>query len=298
MVAAGCGGDDDPQALPEGRFLAAEQEIEPRVGLFADPITAKVDLIVDNDRYDPDRVRVTTEFDPYERTGDVEITRKDLGRYTHLRYEYTLRCLVYACLPEVGGGPPQVQPGGLPPPPGTQAGGFGERKTFEFKNARVVYDDPDKGAQEIRSVAWPPVQSVSRLNLGDSNVTGIGFPFSASVLPLPEESYRVPPAVLGLGLICGCSGAARAPGAARRPRAQEGSAARAGARARAHRRSSGRSPVSRRRARRRSPRGASRSKGSFWSSRPRSRASLPAPAGSRGRRPSRPRGPWVSSSSR
>jgi hypothetical protein len=94
-----------------------------------------------------------------------------------------------------------VQPGGLPPPPGAQGGGFGERKTFNFDSARVTYEDPEKGEQEIRSVAWPPVQSVSRLNLGDTNVIGIGFPFSAEVVPLPEASYRVSPAVLGIGLL-------------------------------------------------------------------------------------------------
>lgn len=195
-----CGGAEDPPALPEGRFLAAEQQIQPQVALFADPIVARVDLIVDNERYDPERVRIAAKFDPYERTADVTRTRKDLGRFTHLRYEYTLRCLVYACLPEVGGGPPQPQPGGLPPPPSGNSG-FGERKTFNFKAGRVLYDDPKKGVQEIRSLSWPAVQSVSRLNLGDTDVTGIGFPFTASVVPLPEASYRVAPAVLGLGLL-------------------------------------------------------------------------------------------------
>jgi hypothetical protein len=201
-LAAGCGGADDPPALPEGRFVAAEREIQPRIALFADPLVARVDLIVDRDKYDPDRVRLATDFEPWESGEDVVRTRKDLGRYTHLHYEYTLRCLVYDCLPEIGGGPPQVQPGGLPPPLGTQGGGFGERKTFNFKDARVLYDDPDGGAaQLIRDIAWPPVQSVSRLNLGDTEVTGIGFPFSAEVVPLPEASYRVTPAVLGIGLL-------------------------------------------------------------------------------------------------
>jgi hypothetical protein len=200
LAFVGCGGEDETAALPEGRFLASEQEIEPRVALFADPITARVDLIVDTERYDPDRVRLATKFDPYEPSGDVVRTRKDLGRYAHLRYEYTLRCLVYACLPKVGGGPPQVQPGGIPPPPSGNSG-FGERQTFNFKAAKVLYDDPEKGVRQIQSVSWPAVQSVSRLNLGDSRVTGIGFPFSASVLPLPGTSYRVAPAVLGIGLL-------------------------------------------------------------------------------------------------
>ena len=81
LGAAGCGGDEGSRALPEGRFVASEQDIQPRVALFADPIVARVDLIVDSERYDPERVRVTAEFDPWERTKDVVRTRKDLGRY-------------------------------------------------------------------------------------------------------------------------------------------------------------------------------------------------------------------------
>ena len=202
LLAAGCGGGGDVPALPEGRFIATSQSITPRVQLFADPVVARVDVIVDRDHFDPELVRVAGNFKPYEREGEVVRTRKDLGRYTHLRYEFTVRCLTYACLPKVGGGPPQVQPGGLPPP-STGAGGFGERKTVKLKAARVLYDDPEGSTRVLRNVAWPAVQAVSRLNFGDTAVTGIGFPFEASVTPLPEASYRVSPALLGAGLLLG-----------------------------------------------------------------------------------------------
>jgi hypothetical protein len=204
LAAGGCGGGDDPPALPEGRFMAANQTLTPRVHLFAEPVVARVDVIVDTDRYDPDRVRLATDFEPYEEQFDPIVKRRDSGRYTHLSYEYTLRCLVYECLEEVGGGPPQVQPGGLPPE--SQGGGFGERSTMRFKAARVVYEDPDKGAQTVQKVDWPEVQSVSRLNYADvssGGVGGVGFPFHASVTPLPEASYRVSPNLLGAGLLLG-----------------------------------------------------------------------------------------------
>jgi len=203
LLAAGCGGGGDAPALPEGRFIATSQSITPRVQLFADPVVARVDVIVDRDHFDPELVRVAGNFKPYEREGEVVRTRRDLGRYTHLRYEFTVRCLTYACLPKVGGGPPQVQPGGLPAPVGSQGGGFGERKTVKLKAARVLYDDPEGSTRVLRNVAWPAVQAVSRLNFGDTAVTGIGFPFEASVTPLPEASYRVSPALLGAGLLLG-----------------------------------------------------------------------------------------------
>ena len=179
---------------------------QPRVHLFAEPIVARVDVIVDGDRYDPDRIKVVPSFDPYEEHGDPVIERRDAGRYTHLSYEYTLRCLVYDCLQEVGGGPPQIQAGGLPPPPSAQGGGFGERNTTRFDAARVVYDDPDEGEQTVQNVQWPEVQSVSRLpytDVSSGGVGGIGFFFNADVTPLPEATYRISPNLLGASLLLG-----------------------------------------------------------------------------------------------
>jgi hypothetical protein len=213
LAATGCGGGDDPPTLPEGKFLAARQMVTPRVHLFAEPILARVDVIVDAERFDPDRLRLVPSFDPYEEQGDPVVKRRDAGRYTHLSYEYTLRCLVYECLEEVNGGPPQIQAGGIPPPPSAQAGGFGERSTTRFDAARVVYDDPKDGERTIQNVTWPEVQSVSRLNYGAGasgtgvpgsvGVGGVGFPFEASVTPLPEASYRISPNLLGAGLLVG-----------------------------------------------------------------------------------------------
>ena len=203
LVAAGCGGGEDIPPLPEGKFVATSQSITPKVALFAEPVVAQVDVLVDTDRYDPDRIDVSASFKPYEKDGEVVRTRRDQGRYSHLRFRYTVRCLVYACLPEVGGGPPEVQPGGLPPPVGSLGGGFGERKSVTLAAAHVTYDDPEKGVQRVRNVSWPVLQAVSRLNFADTNVTGIGFPFEASVTPLPEASYRISPNVLGAGLLVG-----------------------------------------------------------------------------------------------
>jgi len=198
--AAGCGGEDTPP-LPEGRFVASRGTLTPEVQLFAEPVVAKVDVIVDRERFDPDRVRITGDLKPYEREGDVVRERRDLGRYTHLHFELTFRCLTYDCLPEVGGGPPEPLPGGIPPPVGSQGGGFGERKTIEMGRTRVVYDDQEGTTRTIDAVDWRPLQSVSRLNFGRTDVTGIGFPFEASVTPLPAVSYRVTPGVLATGFL-------------------------------------------------------------------------------------------------
>lgn len=201
VAAAGCGGET--AALPQGRALAASWSITPPVALFGDPITARVDLVVDGDLLDPDRLKVDPKFDPYERLGDVRRGRRDFGRYTHLSYEFTLRCITLACIELIGGGPgPGIQPGGIPPPT-TGSGGFGERKSIRLRPAPIRYEDEEGKTRVLRRVTWPEVQSVSRLNFADTQTTGIGFPFRAEVTPLPDAAFRVAPSLLGAALLVG-----------------------------------------------------------------------------------------------
>ena len=195
LAATACGGDDEARPLPEGRSFAASGSIAPRVQLFGDEVAARVELIVDRERFDPARIRVAPAFEPYEIEGEPEREVRGLGDFAHVRYGYRLRCLSYDCLEHVGGGPPQLQPGGLPPT--GQSGGFGERASLRLDPARVLYDKPEGGTEELTTVSWPELQSVSRVNFADTDVIGFGFPFEASVTPLLAASYRAPPAFLG-----------------------------------------------------------------------------------------------------
>ncbi len=202
MLATGCGGGgEDVAALPEGRVIAVRQSLTPDVQLFAEPVVARVDILVDGEKFDPERLRVAGFFEPFELDGEVVRTRRDQGRYTHLRYEFTLRCLVWECLPHTDdpGATPVSVAGGVerPPPPG----GARDRRTHRLKAARILYDDSQKGTQRVRNVTWPQVVSVSRLNFSDRDVSVLGFPFEASVTPLPEASYRFPPTLFGIALL-------------------------------------------------------------------------------------------------
>ena len=198
LLAAGCGGETRP--LPEGRALSASWSIAPPVALFGDQVRARVDLLVDRDELDPDRIQVDPDFTPFERVGDPAVSRRDLGGFTYLRYEYTVRCITLGCIKLLGGGPQPIQPGGIPPPT-TGSGGFGERKTVRLKPAAIAYEEEDGKKRVLRRVYWADVQSVSRLNLADTAITGIGFPFRASVQPLPEATFRIPPPLLGAALL-------------------------------------------------------------------------------------------------
>jgi hypothetical protein len=199
FLIAGCGGDE-PRALSERRALTATSTIVPEVALFGDLLEARADVLVDDEKIDADRLLFEPDFAPYEVVGEPVVERKRTGGFTQLRYRYALRCITLDCIELIGGGPSQPGQGGIPPPT-TGSGGFGERKTIQVKPTPLRYDDPEGEERTLRRIAWPPVQSISRMNLGDTAVTGIGFPFRATTAPLPDPTFRVPPLALAAGLL-------------------------------------------------------------------------------------------------
>jgi hypothetical protein len=197
---AGCGGSDAPPLLTGGKPAAVSGSLTPDVHLFAEPVVAQVDVVLDRDQVDPSDVVVKTDFKPYESVGATRVTRDDLGRFTHLRYTTTLRCLEIACIPntfkysEV----PISQTPELPLFPENQQ--RDEKRRYDFPPALVTAGEGEQ-AKTLGRVVWPPLRSLSRINWYDPSVVGQGFPFASNVTPLPDTSYRVPPTLLGLLLL-------------------------------------------------------------------------------------------------
>jgi hypothetical protein len=190
VLAAACGsGADDRAELPLGRQLVASATFEPTVHLFAEPVVARVEVVVDRDSLDPDLIRTETRFLPYDVKGSTE-SREDRGRLTVLRWEWVLRCLRIACIPEI-----------LPSAAGEAESGRGERREFSLPAARVLYDDPSGDTRAVARARWPGLVSVSRIK--ESDVPRFGFVFKTSVTPLPAPDYRVSPPLLAAGLLAG-----------------------------------------------------------------------------------------------
>lgn len=187
VLAGGCAGDERTGDLPLGRQISATSTFAPTVHLFAEPVVARVDVVVDRHQLDPARIRLHTRFLPYDVKGFAR-GREDRGRLTHLRYEWTLRCLRLDCIPEI-----------LPSAAGEAETGRGERRSFALPPARVLYDDPEGKERTLTRSLWPELVSVSRIK--QSDVPQFGNVFKASVTPLPEPDYRVSPALLGAGLL-------------------------------------------------------------------------------------------------
>lgn len=200
VVLAGCGGNDDKPLLARGKAASVKGSLTPDVHLFAEPVVARVDVVLDRDQVDPSEVHVQADFEPYETLGTTTIERQDIGRFTHLRYTTTLRCLSENCIPDTirNAGVPISQTPELPLFPENQQ--RDEKRKFEFPPA-LVSAGTGAEAKTLGRVVWPPLRSLSRINWYDSNVVGQGFPFASTVTPLPKTSYRISPALLGVLLL-------------------------------------------------------------------------------------------------
>ncbi len=65
VLFGGCGGDESEPAPPPGRSFATSRSLTPTAHLFGDVVEARLDVIVDRERFDPDSVRATLDFLPY-----------------------------------------------------------------------------------------------------------------------------------------------------------------------------------------------------------------------------------------
>jgi hypothetical protein len=189
LLAAGCAGADEEADLPLGREVSAKALFTPTVHLFAEPVVARLEVVVDRDHVDPAHVKPRTAFRPYD-VKETAHSREDRGRFTLLRYEYVLRCLRVACIPEI-----------LSSAAGEAESGRGERRAFRLPAAEVLYDDPGAETRTLTKATWPELVSVSRIK--ESDVPRFGFVFKTSVTPLAEPDYRLSPTLLGVGLLAG-----------------------------------------------------------------------------------------------
>jgi hypothetical protein len=187
LILGGCAGSENATDLPLGRQVSAQVSVTPTVHLFAEPVVARAEVVVDREHLDPERIRLQAKFLPYDVKG-FERWSQERGRLTVLTYEWTLRCLRLDCIPEV-----------LPSAAGEAETGRGERRSLRLVPARVLYDDPGGKERLLTRGLWPELVSVSRIK--QSDVPRIGNVFKVSPAPLPKPDYRVSPTLLGVGLL-------------------------------------------------------------------------------------------------
>jgi hypothetical protein len=177
--------DGATAALPGDQAILTRATLTPSVHLFGDPVEARLQVAVDARRVDPASVEVEWDFAPYEPVGERRVERRAVGDVTVLTYSVALRCLGLDCVP------PRLQSAA-----GENEGGRGERHTFSLPQARVEL----AGEVGPRSVRWPPLEVVSRINTEEHAATAEGqwtalgpaSPFAHAIVPAPP-SYTLRP---------------------------------------------------------------------------------------------------------
>ena len=143
--------------------------LNPEQHLFGDAVRARVELIVDSDRVDPDSVEIGANFDPYRELRPVEVTRSEDGTITKLRYDYVLGCLVSRCLPRGTG---RVEMGGV----------------------AVNYLRRGESEPSAATVEWVPIRAAGRIDPNELEQAAL----RSDLRDLPSASYRVSPRTVEL----------------------------------------------------------------------------------------------------
>jgi hypothetical protein len=143
--------------------------LSPEQHLFGDAVRARVELIVDTTRVDPDSVEIGANFDPYRELRPVEVTRSEDGGLTKLRYDYVLGCLVSRCLPRGTG---RVELGGV----------------------AVNYVRRGESQPDAATVEWVPIRAAGRIDPNELDQAAL----RSDLRDLPSASYRVSPRTVEL----------------------------------------------------------------------------------------------------
>ena len=143
--------------------------LAPEQHLFGDAVRARVELIVDTQRVDPDSVEIGANFEPYRELRPVEVTRSEDGAITNLRYDYVIGCPVPRCLPRGTG---RVEIGGV----------------------AVNYLRRGESELSAATVEWVPIRAAGRIDPNELEQAAL----RSDLRDLPSASYRVSPRTVEL----------------------------------------------------------------------------------------------------
>jgi hypothetical protein len=122
--------------------IAVNATLNPPQHLFGDPVRARIEVVLDAKRVNPDSVKVRANFAPYRPLQPSTQSRTAVGPLTRIRFEYRLACLTYGCTPR---------------------GQRGQRR-FELKNAAVEYGSRGGGRLRTEEIDWPMLTVSGRIS--------------------------------------------------------------------------------------------------------------------------------------
>jgi hypothetical protein len=162
-------------SVGEGVPLKAYATVNPAVHLFGDELTAKIAIVADTKWVDPRRLRVTTNFAPYEPTKPPSVLRLQVGRFAQVTWTWTLRCITSPCVPR------------LPP--------SDKFHIFKFHPARIEYMQLDGKPSYGINASFPPVEVLSQVSPGVVNFLRKTnrLNWRINFTPVAAPSYRTSP---------------------------------------------------------------------------------------------------------
>lgn len=165
-------------SVGEGVPLKAYATITPTVHLFGDELTAKIAIVADTKWIDPRRLRVTTDFTPYEPTKAPSVLRLSIGRFSQVTWTWTLRCITSPCVPRV--------------PPSDRF------HVFHFRPARIDYIKLDGKPAYGINASFPPVEVLSQVSPGVASFLQKTnhLNWRIEFTPVAKPNYRISPTVL------------------------------------------------------------------------------------------------------
>jgi hypothetical protein len=164
-------------SIGEGVPLKAYATISPTVHLFGDSLTAKIAVVADTKWIDPQRLRVTASFKPYEPTSS-SVLRAQVGRFAQVTWTWTLHCITAPCVPR------------LPP--------SDKFHVFKFPPARIEYLAIDRRPAYGINASWPPVEVLSQVSPGVAAFLRKTnhLNWRTGLTPVAAPTYRVSPTLL------------------------------------------------------------------------------------------------------
>ena len=143
--------------------------LEPEQHLFGDAVRARLELVVDRNRVDPDSVDVGANFAPYRQLRPLRRTRVDSGPITMLRFDYLLSCLTARCLPSGDG-------------------------RVDFGGVAVEYTPRGNAGVQTATIEWPPLLAAGRIDPERLEQAAL----RAELRDLTPPSYRISPKTVEL----------------------------------------------------------------------------------------------------
>jgi hypothetical protein len=182
VVVASERGEDDSRVLGESG-VRMDVRLTPEIVFFGDTVHAIVDVTVDRARWDPDSVRVGSQFSPWEIVGSPTRLQRDAGPMGHVRTTYVLRCMKSPCIP------------------------VGQASPLELGSVQATVAAP--GALEDQRTRfraeWPLLVVFSRFAaVAFEDEQDAAAPWRADLVSLPALSYRVSPRLL-MGILLALS---------------------------------------------------------------------------------------------